>query len=98
MILVVTALTIQTIQSVCIDQTTTTTTTTTAPPVYMYHPCPRSMNNWLLKNHSIVLRCAGGPSNNLCSNNLACNSDGSTANVCCQQSDGCNACVGNKTK
>ena len=52
------------------------------------------MNNWLLQNYTITLRCSLGLSGNACHGNSQCSQPTST---CCQQGNGCNACVGNKT-
>ncbi len=93
--LLVVALAIQTIDSVCVTTTLTTTTTTTQPPVSMWHIWPRTMKNWLRQNRSATFSCQGGPSNNLCRNNIMCNPDGGLAKACCQQESGCNACQGN---
>jgi hypothetical protein len=65
------------------------TTTTTKPP---YHPCPRSMNTYLSKYFNIRFRCALGYQANECSTNAGC--FGKVNNYCCQQSNGCNKCVG----
>ena len=94
LILFIAALAFQTIDSVCVTEPTTT-----AAPVEIipYHICRRSMNNWLLQNYSIALKCEGGVSNNKCSgSNAACNPDGGSAFACCQQDNGCKKCVGNK--
>ena len=98
MVIFIATLAIQRIDSVCVEKstttipTTTTTTTTAAPqPIALYHPCTRSMNNWLLQTYNISLRCAKGYSGSLCRKNLDCLSSAST---CCQQEDGCNKCVG----
>ena len=89
LILVVAALSAQTIDSIC-DSTPTS-------EIQPYHSCPRSMNTWLRQNYSIVLRCAGGFRQNKCSSNSDCNPDGDNTYACCQQNSGCNTCVGNKT-
>ena len=94
--LIVIALAMQNIESVCVTTTTTTEApTTTEPPVIMWHICPRTMKNWLRQNRSASFECQGGPSNNLCRNNSMCNPDGGLTKACCQQKTGCNACEGN---
>ena len=102
MVIFIATLAIQRIDSVCVEKstttipTTTTTTTTAAPqPIALYHPCTRSMNNWLLQNASLILRCSGGSKNNKCQTNKDCSGSES---ICCQQNTGCNLCVGNKAK
>ena len=55
----------------------------------LYHPCPRSMNNWLLQAYKVVLKCVGGPSNNKCKGSSC-----GAGLVCCQDTNGCNQCVG----
>lgn len=57
-----------------------------------YHICPRSMNGYLLLTFNIQKRCSGGPKANECHGNKDCPS---TMRACCQNSDGCNKCVGN---
>jgi hypothetical protein len=54
-----------------------------------YHPCPRSMNTYLTKTFGYRFRCSLA---NECANNGGC--AGKVNNYCCQQSNGCNKCVG----
>ena len=72
-----------------VGTTTFETTTTTVPP---YHPCPRSMNTYLSKTFGYKFRCLTGYASNQCANNAGCS--GQSNNYCCQQSNGCNKCVG----
>ena len=46
------------------------------------------MNNWLRQAYGIDFKCEFGPSGNLCKGDVC------GAQVCCQQSNGCNKCVG----
>jgi len=46
------------------------------------------MNNWLRQTYGFDFKCALGKSGNLCKNGQ-CGSQ-----VCCQQGNGCNKCVG----
>lgn len=71
--------------------TTTTIATTTLRNIVSYHICPRSMNTYLLLIYNIHRNCEGGPSANLCSGNSMCPP---SARACCQQTNGCNRCVG----
>jgi hypothetical protein len=57
-----------------------------------YHPCPRSMNTYLTKTFGYRFRCSLGYRANECANNGGC--AGKVNNYCCQQSNGCNKCVG----
>jgi hypothetical protein len=57
-----------------------------------YHPCPRSMNTYLTKTLGYRFRCSLGYRANECANNGGC--AGKVNNYCCQQSNGCNKCVG----
>ena len=47
------------------------------------------MNNWLLQTYKVILKCIGGPSNNKC-RGASCGA----GLVCCQDTNGCNQCVG----
>jgi hypothetical protein len=98
------ALGIQTTDSLCVTRILadpifiTTTTTTPLVVITSYHPCPRSMKNYLNVAYNIAFRCDGGSENNQCSDSAMCNTDGDTTHACCQQENGCKACVGNEEK
>jgi hypothetical protein len=66
--------------------------TTIEPVPIPYHPCPRSMNTYLTKVFGYKFRCSLGYKSNECFNNAGC--AGKVNNYCCQQSNGCNKCVG----
>ena len=49
------------------------------------------MNNWILQTFGINFKCELGPSGNLCKDSTnPCDA----GLACCQQSNGCNNCVG----
>ncbi len=48
------------------------------------------MNNWLRQAYNMTFKCALGFRGNACGKTKACDA----GLACCQQSNGCNKCVG----
>jgi hypothetical protein len=80
----ITSIETSSIESITVESATT-------PP--SYHPCPRSMNTYLSETFGYIFRCNLDYLANECSSNAECS--GKVNNYCCQQSNGCNKCVGN---